>query len=227
MSLCSIRHERRALALGATRIAGLDEVGRGSLFGPVVAAAVVLNPEIRIRGLNDSKLLDRAERERLDAVIRRRALAFSIVAVDAGRLDYVNVYQASRIAMEEAVRGLDPAPDFLLVDALRLQLPIAQDALIHGDARCVSIAAASIIAKVYRDRLMQFWDAVFPEYRLGSNKGYSTPDHLAALARFGPTPLHRRSYFPVAESDVVFRYSTSASRLPELQHALEFPPAED
>ncbi len=179
-------------------MAGVDEVGRGALFGPVVAAAVILNPEDRIRGLNDSKLLDAPERERLDGHIRHRALAFAIAACDAGLIDCVNILQASRRAMLAAVQSLPLPPDFLLLDAVSLDSPLPQRPLIHGDALSISIAAASIIAKVYRDALMAHWDVIFPAYHLASNKGYGTPPHLAALARCGPSPLHRLSYAPVA-----------------------------
>lgn len=184
------------------RIAGTDEVGRGALFGPVVAAAVILDPARPIRGLNDSKQLDRETREELAPKIRERALAWSVAAVDAGRIDWINIYQASREAMREAVTNLAILPDLLLVDALKLDLPMPQRAIIHGDALSVSIAAASILAKVARDAMMREWDAVYPGYALASNKGYATPDHRAGLKAYGPTPLHRLSYAPVADVSV-------------------------
>lgn len=177
----------------------MDEVGRGALFGPVVAAAVVLDPGHRIRGLNDSKQLTAEERERLDGHIRRRALAIAVAAADAACIDAINILQASRRAMCQAVEALALRPDCLLVDAVELDWPGPQQALIHGDARSDSIAAASIVAKVYRDALVRRWDRVFPAYHLGSNKGYGSPHHLAALERCGPTPLHRRSFMPVNE----------------------------
>lgn len=198
---CTSRIENRALAEGHRHIAGVDEVGRGSLFGPVVAAAVILDfSQKRIRGINDSKQLDSAVREKLDVKIRRAAVSCAVAAVDSARIDLINIYQASRVAMREAVTQLDPRPDLVLVDAVRLDLPfeVEQRALIHGDAQSVSIAAASIVAKVYRDRLMAEWDAVFPQYRLAKNKGYMTPQHLSALDEHGVTPLHRRKYAPVA-----------------------------
>lgn len=194
---CGTRYEKQAWAEGWSTVAGVDEVGRGALFGPVVAAAVILNPEDRIRGLNDSKLLPAAERERLSRHIQRRALAWSIAAEPAAAIDAINILEASRRAMLAAVAALPVCPDGLLIDAVTLDWPGPQRPIIHGDALSVSIAAASIIAKVYRDALMQSWDAVFPAYHLGSNKGYGSPDHLAALARCGPTPLHRRSFAPV------------------------------
>lgn len=201
---CTWRLENRAYAAGHRHVAGVDEVGRGALFGPVVAAVVILDPARRIRGINDSKQLTPEVREELAEAIRQQALAWAVAAVDAARIDVLNIYQASREAMREAVLQLRPLPDLVLVDALRLDLPweVRQSAIVHGDARSVSIAAASIVAKVYRDRLMRDWDAVFPEYHLGSNKGYTTPHHLHSLEQFGPTPLHRKSYSPVAAVSV-------------------------
>jgi ribonuclease HII len=194
---CDGTLERELHARGFSAVAGIDEVGRGSLFGAVVAAAVILHPERPIRGLNDSKLLDAERREILAVRIRERAIAWAVASVDAALIDLVNIYQASRLAMRLAVEQLSPRPDFLLVDALPLELPIPQRPIIHGDARCQSIAAASIIAKVHRDRTMVEWDAVYPEYGLAHNKGYSAPQHLEALERCGPTPLHRLSFEPV------------------------------
>lgn len=178
-------------------MAGVDEVGRGSLFGPVVAAAVILDPEYRIRGLRDSKLLLPERRQVLAVRIREHCLAWAIAAVDAARIDQINIYQASRLAMLEAVRQLQPASDHLLIDALRLDCDLPQHAIIHGDALSASIAAASILAKVERDRLVSEWDPVFPAYGLASNKGYTTPQHIAALRQNGPSPLHRQSFAPV------------------------------
>jgi ribonuclease HII len=166
----------------------------------VLAAAVILNPAKRIRGINDSKQLTREERERLAVEIRLSAVAWAVASVDAAEIDRINILQASRVAMAKAVLALTPPPDLLLIDALRLDLPIPQLAIIHGDALSVSIAAASIIAKVERDALMRAWDGEFPQYRLASNKGYSTPTHRAMLREFGPSPLHRLSYAPVAEA---------------------------
>ncbi|MGH9412421.1 MAG: ribonuclease HII [Terriglobales bacterium] len=200
---CTGAFEKQASTAGFHVVAGVDEVGRGALFGPVVAAAVVLNPADRICGLNDSKQLEPAERERLDGEIRARALGVAIAACDAGMIDAVNILQASRRAMLAAVTALAPAPDYVLVDAATLDWPGAQKSLIHGDALSISIAAASIVAKVYRDALMARWDAVFPAYQLGRNKGYGTAPHLAGLARWGPTPLHRRSYAPVGASSLI------------------------
>jgi ribonuclease HII len=194
---CTLRYEKRAWASGALMVAGVDEVGRGSLFGPVVAAAVILDPVYRIRGLRDSKLLLPERREALAPRIRAHALAWAVASVDAVLIDQINIYQASRLAMRDAVMRLTPAADHLLVDAMRLDCEVRQDPIIHGDALSASIAAASILAKVERDRMMCEWDPVYPDYGLASHKGYSTPRHLAALREHGPTPLHRQSFAPV------------------------------
>jgi ribonuclease HII len=194
---CTLKYEKAAWASGAKLVAGLDEVGRGSLFGPVVAAAVILDPNYRIRGLRDSKLLDREVREKLAPRIREHALAWAVAAVDVATIDQINIYWASKRAMEEAVAMLAPKPDHLLIDALRINCDCQQTPIIHGDALSASIAAASIIAKVERDAMISAWDPVFPEYGLASNKGYSTPRHLKMLREKGPTPLHRLSFAPV------------------------------
>ena len=194
---CTLKHEKQAWVAGAKLIAGVDEVGRGCLFGPVVAAAVILDPAYRIRGLRDSKLLDQASREKLAPRIRDSALAWAVAAVDVAIIDEINIYWASKRAMEEAVGKLTLQPDHLLVDAMRLNCDCAQTPIIHGDALSASIAAASIIAKVERDAMMREFDAVYPGYGLASNKGYGAPQHLKALREKGPTPLHRMSFAPV------------------------------
>ena len=194
---CEATLERELRARGFHAVAGVDEVGRGALFGAVFAGAVILSEDRPVRGLNDSKLLEPQRREVLAERIRERAVAWAIGAVDAATIDRVNIYQASRMAMRLAVNRLIPAPDFLLVDAVPLELPLPQRALIKGDARCHAIAAASILAKVQRDACMRAWDTVFPEYGLAAHKGYATPEHCRALERFGPTPLHRLSFEPV------------------------------
>jgi ribonuclease HII len=199
---CTLRFEKKMWQLGAHFVAGVDEVGRGSLFGPVVAAAVILDPAYRIRGLRDSKLLLAERREVLAERIREHSLAWAVAAVDAARIDQINIYQASRVAMREAVLSLNPGADHLLVDALRLDCELPQQPIIHGDALSASIAAASIIAKVERDGMIVEWDPVFPVYGLASNKGYSTPRHLAALREHGPCPLHRQSFAPVWNAPV-------------------------
>lgn len=197
---CEGTLERDLRARGYSCVAGTDEVGRGSLFGSVVAAAVILSPDRPIRGLNDSKQIEAERREELSARIRDRAVAWAVAAVDSATIDRINIYQASRLAMKTALALLSTAPDFVLIDAVPLDIPQPQQALIHGDARCHAIAAASIVAKVYRDEMMCRWDVVFPQYGLARNKGYQAPEHLRALREFGPTPLHRMSYEPVREN---------------------------
>ena len=194
---CTTRFEKQAWSTGATLVAGVDEVGRGALFGPVVAGAVILDPAYRIKYLRDSKLLTAAEREKLAPRIREHCIAWSVAAVDAARIDQLNIYHASLLAMVEAVSQLDPRPDHLLLDAVRIQYDCPQTKIIHGDALSASIAAASIIAKVYRDDLIRQWSPVFPHYDLASNKGYRSPRHIASLRQHGPSPLHRQSFAPV------------------------------
>ncbi|HXW90565.1 MAG TPA: ribonuclease HII [Terriglobales bacterium] len=194
---CTLKFEKTAWSMGRRLVAGVDEVGRGSLFGPVVAGAVILDPGYRIRGLRDSKLLPPGRREILAERIREHSIAWAVAAVDAARIDQINIYQASRLAMREAVLKLEPCPDHLLIDALALDSELPQRAIIHGDALSASIAAASILAKVERDGMVKEWDSVFPVYHLASNKGYSTLQHIAALRQYGPSPLHRQSFAPV------------------------------
>jgi ribonuclease HII len=198
--LCCSRFERAARKLGWTRIAGIDEAGRGALFGPVVAAAVILNPKRRIVGLDDSKQLAPDRRTLLAERIRDHAVAWAVAEVDAQRIDAWNIYQASRQAMTAALQQLTLTPDYLLIDAMQLDVLIEQKSLIRGDARSVSIAAASILAKTHRDARMGEWDAVYPQYGLARHKGYATADHLEALRQHGPSPLHRHSFAPVREA---------------------------
>jgi ribonuclease HII len=192
--------ERELRARGFRLIAGADEVGRGSLFGAVVAGAVILSPDSPIRGLNDSKQIEPERREVFAERIRERAVAWAVAAVDAATIDRINIYEASRLAMKMAIGELRPAADFVLVDAVPLDIPVPQQPLIQGDERCHVIAAASILAKVYRDRMMCEWDRFYPEYGLANHKGYHAPEHMAAIRRFGPTPLHRFSFAPVRQN---------------------------
>jgi ribonuclease HII len=198
--LCSSRFERAARKQGWTRIAGLDEAGRGALFGPVVAAAVILNPRRRIVGLDDSKKLTAERRAELAPRIREHAVAWAVAEIDAQRIDAWNIYQASRQAMTAALAQLSIPPDYLLLDAMVLDVLLEQKSLVRGDARSVSIAAASILAKTHRDARMAEWHAVYPQYGLADHKGYATPDHLEALRQYGPTPYHRYSFSPVREA---------------------------
>ncbi len=198
--MCSDAPEQALRYRGYQCIAGVDEVGRGALFGPVVAAAVILPKTtlgLQRAGLKDSKQLTRADRERLDRRVRSRALAYAVAEVPASEIDEINIYQATRRAMVQAVTGLGIEPDHLLIDALRLDHPCAQTRLFYGDALSLSIAAASVVAKVYRDARMRELDAVHPGYGLASHKGYATPEHRRALKELGPTPLHRQSFAPV------------------------------
>ncbi len=195
---CSSSFENEARKLGYLAVAGVDEAGRGALFGSVVAAAVILDPNRPIRGLNDSKQLTAETRQELAAQIKERSVAWATGAADAAEIDRINIYQASRLAMKRAIEALPVKPDYLLVDAMRIDLDLAQESLIKGDARSRAIAAASIIAKVHRDDCMQQWDAVYPQYGLARHKGYGAPEHLRALEANGPTPLHRFSYAPVS-----------------------------
>jgi ribonuclease HII len=202
--ICSDAPEQALRYYGFQRIAGVDEVGRGALFGPVVAAAVIL-PEcldgLAEAGLKDSKQLTREERESLNEQIRATALAVCVAEVDAATIDRVNIYQATRMAMLEAVLGLTVAPPHLLIEAMRVDHPCRQTKLIYGDALSLSIAAASVVAKVHRDALMRELDSVHPGYGLASHKGYGTPEHRRALVEIGPCVLHRRSFAPVREVD--------------------------
>lgn len=184
---------------GFYRIAGCDEVGRGCLAGPVVAGAVVLDPDLRIPGLADSKMLTAPERERLNELITTRALAWSVCFVQPPEIDAINIHQASLQAMRRAVLALAPLPDAVLVDAFRIpDLPIAQRGVLHGDRRCAAIAAASIVAKVSRDRQMMLEHQSDPRYGYDRHKGYATAEHRAAVEQFGYSSLHRRSFKPQA-----------------------------
>jgi ribonuclease HII len=203
---CTRQFESHAMRQGWRRIAGCDEAGRGSLLGPLYAAAVILDPDKPIRGVNDSKKLMAETRSALAEEIRAKAVAYEVVRITAAEVDELNVYEASRQAMLRALAALDPPPDFVLTDAMPLERPfdaqvlgIGYRAIVHGDARSVSIAAASILAKVARDTYLEELGRLYPQYNLASNKGYGTPDHLKALAQFGPCPEHRKTFQPVKD----------------------------
>ncbi len=201
---CTRHLELLAWREGRRFIAGCDEVGRGALLGPLYAAAVILDPAKSISGIDDSKKLTPQQRESLAKKIRAKALAWQLVAVTVEEVDALNVYEASRQGMLRALKALVPAPDFILTDAMPLReagqdFCIPYRAIIHGDARSVSIAAASILAKVARDAHLARLDSAFPQYGLARNKGYGTRDHLTALARFGPCAEHRKTYQPVRD----------------------------
>lgn len=189
---------------GFVAVAGVDEVGRGCLAGPVMAGAVILDPAEHIAGLADSKALTAAARERLYAAIVARAVAWTVVAVEPAEIDRLNIHQASLFAMRQAVLALSPLPDAVLVDAFHIPaLPMAQRGIVSGDRRAAAIAAASIVAKVTRDRLMGTLHRADPRYGFDRHKGYATADHLAALVRFGYSPQHRRSFRPASLFDTI------------------------
>jgi ribonuclease HII len=190
--------------VGFVHVAGVDEVGRGCLAGPVVAAAVVLHPSRHIPGVCDSKLVPAEERERLYERILKHAIAWAVAAADPAEIDRINIHQASLRAMQRAILSLVPLPDIVLVDAFRVpELPMAQRGVVHGDRRCSAIAAASIVAKVTRDRGMLELHGRDPRYGFDRHKGYATADHLQAVARFGYSEVHRRSFRPPTLFDTI------------------------
>jgi ribonuclease HII len=194
------RYERMASAMGYQVVAGVDEVGMGPLAGPVVGGAVVLPIGIRIPGLDDSKLLNAEQRDRLDRSIRRRAMAVSVCAVDHAQVDSLGLLRARHLATAGAVAGLKLRAEYLLVDAWDVpDAMIAQMAVVRGDRICASIMAASIVAKVARDRTMIEYDKLYPGYGFAGHKGYATPAHRAAIRRLGPSPIHRTSWAPFRE----------------------------
>ena len=203
--VCGFKLERAARARGFMRIAGLDEVGRGPMFGPVVAAAVILPIDCHLPGLTDSKKLSEKLRNEFDVEIRRSAVAWSVAAVDVETIDRINIREASLLAMKMAVEKLVLSPDFLLIDGRdTIDWPCEQQSVIKGDATAKSIAAASVVAKVYRDRMMVELDQVYPGYGIARHKGYCSAEHFAALKRLGPTPQHRKSFAPVAQTVLQF-----------------------
>jgi ribonuclease HII len=202
---CGWRLENAARRAGALRIAGLDEVGRGPMFGPVVAAAVIFPKGCRLPGLTDSKQLSEKMRNEFDGEIRSSAIAWAVAAIDVEIIDRINIRRASLLAMRTAVEKLALTPDYLLIDGLdTIDWPCPQQAVVQGDGTSMSIAAASVLAKVYRDRMLVELDAVYPGYGLARHKGYCSAEHLEALKRLGPTPLHRKSFGPVAQTALQF-----------------------
>lgn len=198
---CSLKYERNLFKQGLLRVAGIDEAGRGPLAGPVVAAAVILPRNFRHKKLDDSKKLSAPVREEIYGELAAHSeIHWHAAVVGAGEIDRVNILRATHHAMRLAVEGLGVAPDHLLIDGLPVRpFPIPQTALVGGDGLSLSIAAASVIAKVTRDRIMMEMHALYPEYNFAQHKGYSTPDHLARLGKHGPCPIHRRSFEPVAQ----------------------------
>ncbi len=188
-------YEVQAFAHGYHWVGGMDEAGRGPLAGPVVAAAVILDPEQPVYGVNDSKKLSEKRRAVLKPLIEAQAISFGIGIVDERTIDRINILEATKEAMQKAVAALDPAPELLLIDALTIpQIRIPQQGIIKGDAKSVSIAAASILAKETRDAIMRAYDEIYPQYGFAKHKGYGTKEHIEAIRAYGPCPIHRRSF---------------------------------
>ena len=192
-----LAYEKELYTQGIHLIAGVDEVGRGPLAGPVVAAAVILPKACKIPGLNDSKKIPKSKHKEIYEAVLQNAIAIGIGIKDNQVIDQVNIYEATKLAMMEAIGRLDPQPQHLLIDAMKLDLPISQTSIIKGDANSLSIAAASIVAKVTRDQMMEEFDREYPGYDFAQNAGYGTSNHLAGLDQLGVTPIHRRSFEPV------------------------------
>ncbi|MDI6731518.1 MAG: ribonuclease HII [Candidatus Margulisbacteria bacterium] len=197
----SFRYEKKFWDVDFEYIAGVDEVGRGPLAGPIVAAAVIFSPKTKIKGLNDSKQLTPTLREKLYLEIQEKALAVGIALLDHKMIDKINIGKANRLALKMAVEALSITPQYLLIDGkrMRIDLPIQQVSLVKGDGRCASIAAASIIAKVTRDRMMLQFHQKYPHYGFDRHKGYGTKEHFRKLEKFGPCLIHRRSFYPVSQ----------------------------
>ena len=192
-----LAYEKELYAQGIDLIAGVDEVGRGPLAGPVVAAAVILPKACKIPGLNDSKKIPKSKHKEIYEAVLQNAISIGIGVKDNHVIDQVNIYEATKLAMMEAIGQLEPQPQHLLIDAMKLDLPIPQTSIIKGDANSLSIAAASIVAKVTRDQMMEEFDREYPGYDFAQNAGYGTAKHLAGLDKLGVTPIHRRSFEPV------------------------------
>lgn len=192
-----LAYEKELYTQGIDLIAGVDEVGRGPLAGPVVAAAVILPENCKIPGLNDSKKIPKSKHKEIYEAVLQNAIAIGIGVKDNQVIDQVNIYEATKLAMMEAIGQLDPQPQHLLIDAMKLDLPIPQTSIIKGDANSLSIAAASIVAKVTRDQMMEEFDKEYPGYDFAQNAGYGTAKHLAGLDKLGVTPIHRRSFEPI------------------------------
>lgn len=192
-----LAYEKELYTQGIQLIAGVDEVGRGPLAGPVVAAAVILPENCKIPGLNDSKKIPKSKHKEIYEAVLQNAIAIGIGIKDNQVIDQVNIYEATKLAMMEAIGQLEPQPQHLLIDAMKLDLPIPQTSIIKGDANSLSIAAASIVAKVTRDQMMEEFDCEYPGYDFTQNAGYGTANHLAGLDKLGVTPIHRRSFEPV------------------------------
>lgn len=208
---CTLRFERKLINDGFCAIAGADEVGRGALAGPVVAAAVILNHKRFPRGINDSKQLTRLQREELDVEIRKRAVAYSIARIEHHEIDQINILKASLRAMALAIKALRPLPDYVLIDGHQTvpDLTCPQSTIVKGDCLSLSVAAASIIAKVARDQWMKEYDEQYPGYGFGSHAGYNTRVHQEAIARLGPSAIHRLTFRGVLFSQPSLDFSAS------------------
>jgi ribonuclease HII len=206
LSLANFDFEKKARADGFAVIAGVDEVGRGCLAGAVVAAAVVFESEDDVPdGVDDSKKISKARREELSELIKEKALTFAVGQIEADEVDRINILEATKKAMLSAVGQLSPAADFLLIDAVRLTAsPLPQKSIIKGDAASASIAAASIIAKVYRDTMMAEYDRLYPQYGFAKHVGYGTPEHMEAIRVHGPCPIHRMTFRGVSQLELGF-----------------------
>lgn len=192
-----LRYEKELYQAGYQTIAGIDEVGRGPLAGPVVAAAVILPPGCKIKGLNDSKKIPKKKHQEIYQAVLDKTLAVGVGLIDNEIIDQVNIYEATKLAMKEALSKLSLKPDYLLIDAMKLDVDIPQESIIKGDANSQSIAAASIVAKVTRDKLMADYDKEYPGYDFAQNAGYGTKSHLQGLERHGVTPIHRKTFEPI------------------------------
>jgi len=194
-----LRYEKELYQAGYRAIAGIDEVGRGPLAGPVVAAAVILPPGCKIKGLNDSKKIPKKKHQEIYQAVMDKALAVGIGLMDNEIIDQVNIYEATKLAMKEALSKLSLKPDYLLIDAMKLDVEIPQESIIKGDANSLSIAAASIVAKEVRDQMMKDYEQLYPGYGFAQNSGYGTKAHIEGLEKLGPTPIHRMTFAPVKE----------------------------
>jgi ribonuclease HII len=192
-------YEHKWRKSGYELIAGVDEVGRGPLAGPVAAAAVILPKDFYLPGIDDSKKLTEKKRLEYDAIIRKEAIAFSISMIHAKEIDEINIYEATKKAMMSAIVSLEPKPDLLLIDAMKLEIPFPSESIIKGDAKSISIAAASIVAKVARDHLMKEISQAFPDYGFQNNMGYGTKEHIEAIQKHGITSYHRKSFAPIKD----------------------------
>lgn len=194
------KYEKELYKKGINLIGGIDEVGRGPLIGPVVAACVILPKNFELEGLTDSKKLSEKKRVLFDKIIREKAISIGIGEIDEKKIDEVNIYEATKLAMKQAVDNLDIKPEHLLIDAMPLDIGIDSTSIIKGDSKSISIAAASVIAKVYRDNLLEQLDKKYPMYDLKNNKGYPTKKHIEAIEKYGICKYHRLSYGPVAKN---------------------------